>query len=153
MKAFKLSDVFPVQRPRLTAIEETREHDFLVHFDFRGQLDVPVIRNSGAQATEGLANFTDSTRDFLEGGSIRRYEPPKVSDVIDDLKFSSRYGHFGKKGCSDWGRLAQDFCYAETDSEVERLSRFRKSVDYSLEVRLRVCHKISISFRFNFTLL
>ena len=45
MKPLKLSDVFPVQRPRLTAVEETREHDCLVHFDFRGQLHVPVIRN------------------------------------------------------------------------------------------------------------
>ena len=40
-----LSDMFPVERPRLTAMEETREQDCFVHFDVRGQLDVPVIYN------------------------------------------------------------------------------------------------------------
>ena len=59
--------MFHEQRPRLIAIEETRDHDFLVHFDFRGQLDIPVIRNWGAQATERLASFTD----FLVDGNIR----------------------------------------------------------------------------------
>ena len=74
------------------------------------------------------------------------YEPPQVFEVIDYLKFSSRYGHFRKRGCTDWSRLVglQDFCFGETGSEAEGLSCFRKSVDDSLEIRLRVCHKISI---------
>ena len=69
MEVLNLSDVFPVQRPHLTAIEETRDHDRLslpaVHFDIRGQLDDPVIHNSEAQATERLASFPDTTRDLL----------------------------------------------------------------------------------------
>ena len=62
------------RRPRLTAIEEIREHD-CQHFDFRGQLDVPVIHNSGAQATEGLASFTDMTRNLL------------VEEASEDMSF------------------------------------------------------------------
>ena len=130
MEALKLSDVFPVPRPRLTAMEETSEHDCLVHCDFRGQLGVPVIHNSGAQATEGLASFTDTTRDFLVEGSIRRYDAPQVPKVIDRLQFSSRYGQFERTGYySVWSRLVQNFCLAETDSEADELYIFLFTTD------------------------
>ena len=65
MEALKLSDVFPVQRPRLTAIEETREHDCFVHFDFHGRLHVSMLHNLGAQATEGLALLICPTISFF----------------------------------------------------------------------------------------
>ena len=65
MEAITLSDVFHSHRPRLTAIEEIRQHDRPVHNNFRGQLDVPVVHKSGAQATMGLASFTGTTRNFL----------------------------------------------------------------------------------------
>ena len=146
MEALKLSDVFPVQRPRLTAIEETSEHDCLVHCDFRGQLDVPVIHNSGAQATHGRASFTDTTRNFLVEGSIRRYDAPRVPQVIVRLHLSSRYGLFGRMGCCVWSRLVQGFCFAETDcdSEVEEVCLFRKSADVGLDVRPRVCYEDTV---------
>ena len=85
MEVLKLADVFHVQRPRLTAIEETLEHDGLVHFDFREQLDGPVIHNSGAQATEGLSRFTDMTRDLFVEGNIRRYHAPHVAPHVEQF--------------------------------------------------------------------
>ena len=96
MEALKLSDVLPVLRPRLTAIEEAHEPDSLVHFDFRGQLAVTVIHGTGAQATEGLASFTDTTRDLLVEESIIRCDSPRVPEVIVRLQFSSSYGLFGR---------------------------------------------------------
>ena len=84
MEALKLSDVFPVQRPRLTAIEETSEHDCLVHFEIDGQLHVPVIHNSGAQVTEGLANLTDTI-------SLSREASEDVTLVLDQT--SDQPGH------------------------------------------------------------
>ena len=116
MEALKLSDVFPVERLRLITIEETREYDWLVYFDYRGQLHVPVIHNSGMQATQGLASFTDTTRYLLVKGSIVRYDACQVPELIDHLQISARYGHFQRRGYSAWGRLVQDFCLAETDS-------------------------------------
>ena len=71
MEALKLPDVFHVQRPRLTAIGKTRELDCLDHFDFYRELDIPMIHNLGAQATEGLASFTDMSRNLFVEGSMK----------------------------------------------------------------------------------
>ena len=99
LEVIKLSDMFPVKRPSVTAIDETREHNCFVHFDFRGQLDVLVIHNSGAQATKRLGSFTDMTAISLS------MEASEVPDVVDRLQFSSRCGHLGRRDCSVWSRL------------------------------------------------
>ena len=71
MEALELSEVFPVQRSRLTAVEDTPEYDCCVHIDFHGQLHVPTLHNLGTQAIEGLASFTDTSHDLFVDGNIR----------------------------------------------------------------------------------
>ena len=88
MKALQLLQVFPVQGPCLTTIEEAGENDRPVHLELCGLPDVVLNQDASLQAAKSLSGLTDPGADLLVESPITADLAALVFEVVDRLQLS-----------------------------------------------------------------
>ena len=84
MEALQLLQMFPVQGPCLTAIEEAGENDRPVHLELHGLPDVVLVQNASLQAAKSLAGLADPGADLVTADHAA-----EVFEVVDRLQLGA----------------------------------------------------------------